>query len=357
MKQRIVILSAFLSPMRSGAEACVEEMPLHLVERFHFTIVTARLRRDLPRDDLLKGVIPVVRIGTGTRIDKWLFPFLAPLAASRLKPDIVHAVLESFAGLALVLCRFIIPRAKRLLTCQSTNTRLFLKLMHRCAHRITVISSALRARASSLGRDDTVLIPNGIPLPAIREALRKTDKEPGRVLFVGRLERMKGVDVLLHAYARVREHLPDARTKLVVVGDGSQAHELHMLADRLRLADLVSFPGKLPPADVLREYAKAEIFVGLSFSEALGNVFLEAQAAGCAVLATDVGGIPDIVHHGVTGILVPPGDDQKAAEEIERLLLDEALRNDLAARAVEHAQAYDWKRIAEQYGEVYDGLR
>src|SRR3989339_699112 len=88
---RIVVLSTFATPFRSGAEACAEEVPQALKDRFNFTIVTARLRRDLPKRDSIGGV-PVVRVGIGRPLDKWLFPILAPLAVRRLKTDIIHAV-------------------------------------------------------------------------------------------------------------------------------------------------------------------------------------------------------------------------------------------------------------------------
>ncbi len=347
---RIVVLSTFATPFRSGAEACAEEVPQALKDRFNFTIVTARLRRDLPKRDSIGGV-PVVRVGIGRPLDKWLFPILAPLAVRRLKPDIIHAVLESYAGLALVLCRFLCPRAKRLLTQQSTNTSLLLSLMYRHAHALTAISRTLVSRSEQFGRRDVTLIPNGVPYAAIRETCGRTAKIPGRILFAGRLEPMKGVDTLLQAL-----HLLTSTTPLDVhiVGDGSLRRLLEMQSRSFLLEG--SFRGFIPFPDIHQEYAEAEIFVGLSRSEALGNVFLEAQAAGCAVVATNVGGIPDVVQDGVTGILVPPDSPSAAADAIGKLLHDPALRQKLAAAGVENAGHYDWGTIAARYGEVYQDL-
>ncbi len=207
---RIVILSAFLTPFRSGAEACAEEVPKALKETYEFTIVTAKLRRDLPRRDSLSlGSSPggggghrdveVIRVGLGIPWDKWLFPFLAPFVVRRIKPQAIHAVLESYAGLALVLCRFIVPRAKRVLTQQSTNTSFLLSLMYRSAHALTAISRTLVTRSEHYGRKDVRHIPNGVPYASIRETCGRIQKVPGRILFAGRLEPMKGVDTLLQA--------------------------------------------------------------------------------------------------------------------------------------------------------------
>jgi len=80
MKPRVVILSAFATPLRSGAEACVEEVSARLKDRYDITVVTARMRKDLPRRDVLPGGVAIRRVGFGLPLDKWLFPILAPFA-------------------------------------------------------------------------------------------------------------------------------------------------------------------------------------------------------------------------------------------------------------------------------------
>lgn len=358
MKPRVVILSAFLSPFRSGAEACVEEVALRIADEFDVAIVTAKLRRDLPRSDLLAGKIPIIRVGIGAPIDKWLFPFLAPFAARRRQPSIIHAVLESYAGLALIVCRWVVPRAKRILTCQSTNTSLMLGAMHRTADRVTAISSVLVERAKKLGKNDAMLIPNGINVAEIRRASSRHPKVPGRILFVGRLEWVKGVDVLLRGWRQLSENFGQLRNNLTlhIVGDGSQRQSLEQLAGTLGIADRVRFVGRLTGPELLREYAEAEIFCGLSRSEALGNVFLEAQAAGCAVVATRVGGIPDIVRDGETGLLVAPDDPEAAAAALGQLLMDALFRQRLAEEGKKLALGYDWQEFAKRYAAIYRGV-
>lgn len=355
MPKRIVILSAFLSPYRSGAEAMVEEVSKRLGHDFDITIVTGRYDRSLPKRDLIDQSVHVIRIGMGSKIDKYLYPFLAPFKARGLKPDIVHAVLESYAGFALVLCRWIIPRAKRILTLQSTNTSALLGAMHSSAHVITAISSALIERARKYGRTDVVLIPNGIDLELTQEAVRSHVRVPGRILYVGRLEYMKAVDTLLTAFALLLgdAELPLKSLHLKIVGDGSQREYLQKLARDLSIDDRVTFTGKLSPVAVLDEYAQAEIFCGLSRSEALGNVFLEAQAAGCAVIGTKVGGIPEIVKDGETGLLVTPEKLEEIVEAMKKLVVDAGLRGKLTAAGRENAKEYDWDVMSEKYREVY----
>jgi glycosyltransferase involved in cell wall biosynthesis len=359
LRPRVVILSAFLTPFRSGAEACAEEVAARLQNEFDITIVTAKMKPGLPREDRLPSGVRVRRVGLGLPIDKWLFPFLAPFAARKCKPQIVHAVLESYAGLALAFSGCVIPTAKRLLTCQSTNTALLLGPIHKVAHRVTAISSVLVERAKGFGVD-AVLIPNGIPLKEIEAERVRTPKVSGRMLFVGRLEEMKGVDTLLEAFQKLKVD----SGKLKVVGGGSLRPSLERLATELGVSDRVTFTGMLSAPALFKEYAEAEVFVGLSRSEALGNVFLEAQAAGCVVVATNVGGIPDIVQDAsselstgsVTGLLVPPDDPDAAAAAISKLLSDEGLRKRLADQGRENAKNYDWDGIAEKYEQEYRAL-
>lgn len=356
MSQRIVILSAFLSPLRSGAEAMVEEVSYRLSEQYDITILTGRYSRTSPREEMLRGSrVRIVRLGIGHALDKYLFPFLAPLAIRTLKPDIAHAVLESYAGLALVFTRYAYPRAKRVLTLQSTNISLLLGAMHASAHRITAISNALISRAQMYGRRDVTLIPNGVDTEALHSAVRNHTRVAHRVLFVGRLESMKGVDVLLAAFAQIVESLPALHDcHLRIVGGGSCRASLQSLSRSLGIETRVTFVGKLPPHEVYAEYAQAEVFCGLSRSEAFGNVFLEAQAAGCAVLATNVGGIPEIVIDGITGLCIEPERPTAAAKALSTLLTDAALRRRLIGSGMAHAATYDWNALSVKYGDVYD---
>ena len=349
--KKVVLFSAFVSPLRSGAEACAEEVAARLQDRYDITIVAARMRKDLPIDDVLPTGVKVKRVGFGSPVDKWLYPILAPSAAAALRPDVLHAVLESFAGLALVFSRNLLPKTPRILTCQSTNTALLLKPMHAAADRVTAISSVLVERARKFGYPAR-LIPNGIRSKELLGA--SVERVPGRILFVGRLEPMKGVDTLLAAFKAVLERRPSATLR--IVGDGSERGRLERIATESGVAGSVAFAGKVAHGDVAKEYAAAEIFCGLSTSEAFGNVFVEAQAAGCAVVGTNVQGIPDIVHDGTTGMLVPPNDPAAAAAVLVRLLGDAELRRRLAEGGRANAAKYDWNGISEQYAAVYEEL-
>lgn len=357
--KKVVILSAFLSPFRSGAEAMVEEVSKYLAKQYDITIVTGLYDRSLPREaELDASGVRVIRVGIGHSIDKFLFPFLALRVVRQLKPDIIHAVLESYAGFGLMLCRWFVPKPKRILTLQSTNTSFLLGPIHRSAQVLTAISSALRKRAKKFGTQKVHVIPNGVSLSAVQDALTFHQRVAGRVLFVGRLESMKGVDMVLRAfhdlvYSKSPKPFHRDVLHLRIVGDGSLRQELERLAKQLHIEGRVTFVGKISPKAVYDEYAQAQVFCALSRSEALGNVFIEAQAAGCAVVATQVGGIPDIVQNGQTGFLVEPDQEQSAAHAMLKLLSDDELRAKVTVAAMVHAKAFDWGQIAQLYAHLY----
>jgi glycosyltransferase involved in cell wall biosynthesis len=249
------------------------------------------------------------------------------------------------------MCKVVIPRAKQMLTLQTTNRNFLRGHILRTPDTVTAISKTLASQAASLGRSDVTVIPNGIPYQEIIHACENVPKTEGRILFVGRLEEMKGVGTLLHAFMRLPQE-----ARLHIVGNGSLKLTLERLARTLHCSDRVTFLGRLEGPALFHEYAQAQIFCGLSRSEALGNVFLEAQAAGCAVVATNIGGIPEIVKNGETGLLVPPGEPEAAAQTLSKLLTEHELRHQLGYAGKHHARAYDWATIAEQYARAYEAL-
>jgi len=178
------------------------------------------------------------------------------------------------------------------------------------------------------------------------------------ILFVGRLVEKKGVHNLLAAMQQVLKKFPKAT--LVLVGDGTQRHELERMAERLEIAGAVRFLGKLPHEQLPEYYAAADLFVGPSVvdrsgdTEGLGVVFIEAASAGLAIVGTSVGGISDVLIHEVTGIAVEPDQPEALANAIERLLRDEALRRRLGEAGRQHALSqFSWSQVAARFSGVF----
>jgi glycosyltransferase involved in cell wall biosynthesis len=147
---------------------------------------------------------------------------------------------------------------------------------------------------------------------------------PGRILCVGRLDRSKGQDILLRAGEHLRAVCSEFR--LVLAGEGPERATLERLAGTLGLTGQCEFLGQLSPARVLAEMRRAWVTVVASRTEAFGMVNVESLAVGTPVIASAVGGIPEIIRDGVDGYLVPPDDPPALANRLATILQDDKLR-------------------------------
>jgi alpha-maltose-1-phosphate synthase len=193
-----------------------------------------------------------------------------------------------------------------------------------------------------------------------RDVLDRYGIEPGRpsVAFVGRVTRQKGLQVLLRAAERLA---PEAQ--LVLCAGQADTPELQAtvseMVDHLRAtrSGVVWLPGMLEKPEVIQILSNATVFACPSLYEPLGIVNLEAMACGTAVVASAVGGIPEVVADGTTGLLVPPDDERALADAINALIADPARSTELGARGRARAVAeFSWDSIAAQTAGLYASL-
>ncbi|MEX1024897.1 MAG: glycosyltransferase family 4 protein [Planctomycetota bacterium] len=202
-------------------------------------------------------------------------------------------------------------------------TELRQRVLSRAVDVALAPSAAVQAMARAHGFADVRLAPY-----FLRE-VGAVDPEPlagQRFVFAGRLQREKGVDVLLRAFALARVEAPAAR--LDVLGDGDERRSLEALARGLELGDAVRFLGDVPNTEVAHYLrGAAAVVVPSIWTEAFGLTSLEAFRAGVPVVASRIGGIPEIVEDGVSGVLVEPRDAEDLARALVRVLgLDDAER-------------------------------
>jgi glycosyltransferase involved in cell wall biosynthesis len=199
------------------------------------------------------------------------------------------------------------------------------------------------------------VVPNGVDLDLFRprDPARPIDGEPIRCLAVARLVERKGLGELIRAFAS----LPRGKYELEIVGDGPDEHVLRELAGRLGVAREILFRGALDRESVARRYRAAHLFTLPSSAEAFGNVFAEALASGLPVIGSDVGGIPELIEHGVNGFLVTPGNPQTLAHAIQYLADDPELRMAMSLRNRAKAEAtLNWAQVTGRYVSIYEGV-
>ncbi|MEO8456623.1 MAG: glycosyltransferase [Chloroflexota bacterium] len=181
------------------------------------------------------------------------------------------------------------------------------------------------------------------------------DQDVPVLLFIGRIEPLKGIDVLVRAASQL-----DGKFQLLVVGgdekDATRIHELHTLAEELGVEGKVVFGDAVPHNELPRYYNAASICVVPSYYESFGLVALEAMACGVPVIASRVGGLKETVQDGRTGYLIPWRCPEPFAERLDLLLTNEPLRKSLGEEARQVAERYRWPVIAEQVEDVYHEL-
>ncbi|MGQ9681563.1 MAG: glycosyltransferase [Anaerolineae bacterium] len=202
-----------------------------------------------------------------------------------------------------------------------------------------------------------------VPRAEARRFVGLTDPEERLLLFVGRLDPVKGLNVLFEALCHLLRRLAgQQRISLVVIGgdtpeSGEVLREEAVCLDEVRerygLNEMVAFLGSRSQDTLPYYYSAADLCVMPSLYESFGMVALEAMACGTPVVASRVGGLPHVVRDGETGLLVPENDPEALAYGLHLLLTDESLRRRLGARGLEVAQEYCWECVAEQIEDLY----
>jgi glycosyltransferase involved in cell wall biosynthesis len=299
-----------------------------------------------------------------------LFELLATYRAIRLiRPDVIHAhwlipqgLVASLAGL-ITRTPFVVTAHGGDVYGLKGGLRDALKgwVMSR-ATRVTAVSEDLRRSMEEVASSSTAsieVIPMGVDTslfqPRSKEVVpgEQQDWSGPTLLFVGRLAEKKGVAYLLEAMPSILRRFPDAR--LQIIGDGPLRGPLELQAALSGVAGRVEFLGGLPGQRLPAYYRAADVFIAPSIvagggdTESFGVVIAEAMATGCPVVASDVGGIRDLVT-AETGILVPQRDPAAIAAAVADLLDDDARRRRLARSALERVRArFDQRALADRY--------
>lgn len=239
---------------------------------------------------------------------------------------------------------------------KNTVFRTFFARMLKKADAITVNSRFMKDEVEKIiGNGEIHVIPMGSGIGEKKyEASQNPDKIKVSVLFVGRLIKLKGADYLIKAMQRLD---PD-KFELHIVGDGPERENLEKIAQKN-----IFFYGYKTGTELENLYKDADIFVlpsivdNQGFTEGLGTVLLEAASFHIPIIASNVGGIPDIVINEKTGLLVPEKDPEAIAKAILRIDENKKLAKELCDNAISHIQAcFSWEKISEKFLSLYKSL-
>src|SRR5712691_8830742 len=409
MTRRIAMLSVHACPLAKlggrdsgGMNVYVRELARDLGARgIEVDVFTRWRERDDPRIQQLGPNARVIHIQSGPigywpkmdvyeQLDEFTAKLLEHAASEGKSYDLVHAhywlsakvarTLEQTWNLPVVQMFHTLGLVKREVMDEDVDGESDIRVE---IEREAVRRSAAIVAASEIELDElrrlyradaarVAVIPCGVD-PMVFHPLRQADAREalGRdqcerlILFVGRIEQIKGIDVLLRAMGVLFRRYPDLRSDvcLLVVGgaldpgddapETEKILELRRLVHEHRMESNVAFVGSRGQEELALYYAAADVCAVPSLTESFGLVALEAMACGTPVVGTRVGGLQTLIEDGESGLLVPPGDDEALAEAIAQVLTDHRLRMHLAHGARDRAEHYTWQSVGEKITELY----
>jgi phosphatidyl-myo-inositol alpha-mannosyltransferase len=273
-------------------------------------------------------------------------------ALRAVQPEIVHLhepLIPSISLLALWSSEAPVVGTFHAAAESSLGYHLSRPVLQRAAKRLavrTAVSDAARDLVARYIPGDYVLTPNGVE--TARFAGERVASADGvrRILFLSRIERRKGLEVLIQALTRLR----DLNVQLVVAGTGPEERASSSLADSLQVS--ARFLGRVPDDDVPRLYREADVYCAPALGgESFGIVLVEAMAAGAPVVCSDLPGFRAVA--GDAARLVPAGDPGPLADALREILQNDGLREDLSHRSMQRAQMFDWDRLVVRVEELY----
>lgn len=279
--------------------------------------------------------------------------------------DVIHAHWLFPQGFVAAMAKSLTPRFPALV-CTSHGTdlnglrgALFAKIKRyamRQSNALTVVSSSMLQSAQSLGADmrKTCVIPMGVDAQVLFTPDGSVVRSARELLFVGRLDSQKGVDVLVRAMPGILLNYPDCR--LNIIGQGPERQNLQDQVDRLALSTHVEFLGALPNAELSRYYRSATLLVFPSTgAEGLGLVCAEALACECPVVASDLPAVRELVQSEVSGLFFQQGNCAELTQKVLGLLSDPARRGTMGAEGRKHVLAhFDWSRVVDDFSALFD---
>ena len=360
--RKVLVFTLAYFPFVGGAEIALHEVMTRLKGKYQFQVVTAKMK-SLPSFEVMDG-IPVFRLGFGIQwLDKLLFLPCAVLFGLFHKADIVFGLLENQAALAArVVAKF--QGAKCIINLQSGDTEDYMRqklgifyFLYNWVYgknsAYIVLSNYLKERALQhrVPAQNIRIIPNGVDTKTFScKKLRRRDKRPS-IITVSRLTVKNAVDDVLKAFALVKKEFPKA--VLTICGSGEDELKLKHLASELNVAKDVRFTGLVSYKNLPNYLCEADVFVRPSISEGFGNSFIEALACGVPIVGTKVGGIPDFLENGKTGLFCKVRNPEDIAKQIMRLLKERSLAKNIVRNGQKMIKKrYEWNLIAKQFDEV-----
>jgi glycosyltransferase involved in cell wall biosynthesis len=221
-------------------------------------------------------------------------------------------------------------------------------------NQLIVCSKPMKYILSEITNAEINIIPNGIDYKSIDRITQKKSIEKPSIIYMGLLERIKGVDILINAIPLIKKRLPNIH--VYIVGDGSQKAFLENLSRKLRVEDNVNFLGYINGDEKYSYLKSADVCVVPSRYESFGIVILESMSCGTPLVGTDIGNIPYLLENGKIGLSVDPDDSSSLADKIIELLDNKELQSKMKLNCQVKVKKFDWIQVAANTVDIYEKL-
>lgn len=308
----------------------------------------------------------------GIRIGGWrgiLFLYKGfRVVLKQYRPDVAHVQYMAPGAIPILLLRTL--GMKRIIATAHTAADIYpnLRLVHfiqrYCVRAFTCItelaersffgSSQLYDESYQLEKRNHFTIYNALPvtLPIVQE--NRTENRPITIGVVSRLEHIKGMDLVVPAFAKVKTSHPEVR--LLVVGDGTLRKQMEQQVRNAGISDSVEFAGRQAQEVLSQYYDRIDILLMPSRSEGFGLTAIEGMARGCVVVASRIGGLPEVVRDGVVGLLHEAENPGDLAEKISLLMENPVMWKQFSDCAVSSVDRFGFERFSRLFNDLYQKM-
>ena len=389
MKKILIFSLVYYPKFIGGAEVTIKEVTDRIPSNeIEFDMITLRLDKNLPKYEKI-GNVNVYRIGWSAKqkvssdslpwylhLNKYFFLISGPIKALTLnrsrKYDAIWSLMATYNSFAAVFFKLLKPKIKFIFTLQDGDPipyikrralplYPFFKMMFTKADHIQAISKFLANWAKEMGAScPIVVIPNAVDYELfskkhdsvlLDQLASDLGKKTSDIMLIttSRLVIKNAVADVVHAL----QYLPE-NVKFIILGQGYEEQNLRKLVNELKLESRVIFLGYIPHAEMPKYLQISDVFIRPSLSEGLGNSFLEAMASGIPVIGTNVGGIPDFLKDGETGLFCEINNPKSIAQKVEKLIKDPESRQYIVKNAKDMVEKnYRWEMISQRMKDLF----
>lgn len=346
----------------AGTELSTYSIAEYIAKRGHEVHIITSLDPGLPKHSSEKNFFI-------HRLLYYSFPFLGSQLFRlfvireilKINPDIIH-VQAIFASIPIILIKvlfnypLVIYARGSDVYLPSHLSKITRKILLKKADRVIALTEHMKDTIQEFYSDKIVVIPNGVDSRFFSSETVKTEKDllVRELLFVGRLDPVKGISFLLHAVALIKKKYPDVH--LTIIGDGKEKKTLLKLIERLNISNNIIFLGAISHERIHYHMNRSKIFILPSLSEGFPLAILEAMAAGLPIIASSIGGIIEIIDDGLNGFLVEPKNPEDIAEKVIYLFQNEHIWQKISLNCRKKAGDYSWNSVVESLIEIYEDI-